>query len=71
MSCQIFELMKWYDWASIALIYSMGLWKMIDLASAAGKWAERKIESDRAKRDAELMEAFEQYKKSLEERMKL
>jgi hypothetical protein len=61
MDCKIFELMKWYDWTNLALMYCLGIWKLIDLMRAAGKWAERKVESDRKKRDAELMNIFDKY----------
>lgn len=50
MDCKAFELMRWYDWASIALFYFLGLWKTIDLIHALGRWTDRKFREQDYKR---------------------
>jgi len=42
MKC-VTEYMMWYDWASIAIIYALGVWKMIELINGVGKNVERWI----------------------------
>lgn len=50
MDCKVFELMRWYDWTSLALFYFLGLWKTIDLINTLGRWIDRKFREQDYKR---------------------
>jgi len=43
MTCPT-DFMRWYDYAFIALIYILGMWKMTDLSKDAERFTEKIIE---------------------------
>lgn len=42
MDC--YEFMRWYDWASLIILMSLGGWKFVELGETFAKWLIRKIE---------------------------
>lgn len=48
------EQLKWFDWASIGLLYVLGVWKLVELCKLCGSRLEIYLQN----RDKKMFEKF-------------